>query len=166
MEVVYKNTDWATYGDDFISVIHADYEWLFNFKEKQKFFTTILGIEYDTPDKDGKTYTTLPLEELSFLSRTFTLSRNVVFPSLKKESIARMLHWVTMRHPNQYVQNLDFALQEAVLWDENYYNLVCKACTLAREWILKNHGVLIPLVILPYNQLRNIVRRQIIAGTR
>ncbi|UXD80005.1 putative non-structural polyprotein [Lasius neglectus picorna-like virus 3] len=124
MEWVRRVVDWATYGDDFVSAINSHFLWLINFKTRQQFYK-LVGLDYDTPLKDGKEYTYMPVSELMFISRTFRQEAGLTFPALKKSSIESLLHWARTNNQHQWRDNIKNVLDEAVLWGEDYYNKIC-----------------------------------------
>lgn len=125
IERIDKDTDHASYGDDYVQVIDPKWHWMVNFEERKEFFKTVLNIEYDTPEKDGKSYKIKPLQELSFLSRLFTKGRDgLVYPRLKTESIISSLKWTKNDIPEIVAQSLQDCLNEAALYDKKFYDQV------------------------------------------
>lgn len=116
-------TDWATYGDDIISVIDPRLLDILNFRVFARIYQDHLGITYTSPDKSDNQYSWKMLDEMSFLSRTFNVQREkVVVGMLKLESFSGMFHWTTKDTYDQYVAILNSLYSEIVLADEKWYH--------------------------------------------
>lgn len=120
-----KHTDWVNYGDDHAAVVSEEYMWLINFQLKQRYFMEMFNILYDTPEKDGKVYTLIPLTSLSFLSRTFRMNRSgVIIPYLKQSSVISLLAWTRTNIIEIQYQSFQDAINEAVMHDKEFYDKV------------------------------------------
>jgi len=162
-DFVYKTFDWACYGDDKITVIKYLYQRIFNFVTFKKFYNQVLGISYDTPEKDGSEYRILPLSKLQFLSRTLHEENNITYPALKKSTINSFFHWTREMRQDIIEQLMRNALDEACLHDEEYYNEVVSNYMLVEAFCkrkLKWKAFDIPL--LPYSVMREKFRTYIV----
>ncbi|APG77918.1 hypothetical protein [Hubei picorna-like virus 53] len=160
----YKNFDFAVYGDDKFTVINPRIAQIFNFKSFKKFYKDVLGITYDTPRKDGFEYKYCGLHEIEFLSRTMTVEDGVVFPALKKETIISLLHWSRQHQIEHYEDLLTDCLEEAALWDREFYESICKDVAIAISYLSRQAGRTIRVILTPYDRKRNELRAKILHG--
>lgn len=129
-----KHFDVVFYGDDKKSVISADYLWLVNFESFRDFYVNVMGIDYDSPEKDGNYVKYDKLENLSYLSRTSRQHNGVTLPALKVETVNAFLYWARTNDTAQWETLMDVAIAEAVLHDEEYYNQIRKVILWIRDW--------------------------------
>lgn len=150
MQWVKEHFDWITYGDDFMSVISTKFLWLVNFKTRKQFYKQVVGMDYDSPNKDGTEVYYQPLEELSFISRTFRREAGITFAALKKPSIESLLHWTRIAGKHQYESNLQDCLWESIAWGQEYYEKICNII----HWIMlwsRNRGMELDVAISPWS---------------
>lgn len=133
-----ENFDCVFYGDDKLTMVHPDYLWLVNFYAFRSFYNNVLGIDYDSPNKDGRFIAYAPLTQLSFLSRTFTDHNGTVFPALKRQTVNAFLYWSRENTVEQWRDLFDAALHEAVLHGEEYYNQYRAAILWILDWCRKH----------------------------
>lgn len=150
MKWVQENFDWVTYGDDFMSVISTKYLWLVNFMTRKKFYKEVVGMDYDSPAKDGTEIWYDNISNLSFISRIFRREAGMTFAALKKVTIESLLHWARTPSNKQYEDNIKDALWESVAWGEQYYNYICNAVHFIVLWG-KARGIQLNVAISPWN---------------
>lgn len=150
-----QNVDWLTYGDDIVSVISLQYLWLFNFINFKQIYARF-GISYTCPDKEGKEYYWKPLNQLEFLSRTFTCDVNamLVYPKLKTSTLSSLLHWTRTNSPEQYRTNIQNYIVELALHDREYYERGAAVTRKIQEWLLEVMGIDLNLIIPSYELAR------------
>jgi hypothetical protein len=152
---IQKHVDWVNYGDDLVRAISASYLWLLNFETAKTFYWEILGITYDTPEKDGGMYKYSQITELSFISRIFRREAGLIFPALKKSSIESLLHWARKNSKQQWKDNFKVCLDEASLWGEEYYNHISNIILKITDFCHK-YRISVEVTIPTYkNQLAN-----------
>lgn len=135
-----KNFDCAFYGDDKITAISPDYLWLVNFMSFRKFYTNIMGIDYDSPEKNGVYKSYDLLENLSYLSRSFHQYNGTTLAALKTTTVNALLYWSRENNVEQYKALFEVVILEAVLHGEEYYNQVKNTLEWIKNW-LKERGI-------------------------
>lgn len=136
------------HGDDITVAIHPRItDWFTSslFSEAVADFGMTPHPTFDTP---------VPIEQLTFLSRSFEGSETVLLPRIKKSSFERFIYWTTSKAPDQIGENLSLFLDEACFYDEDYFNM---AYDLVKNLIVERFS---PLTIRfidmrPYHMRRN-----------
>jgi len=138
-------------GDDIITAIHPNVQSFFNFHTFKEAYAKF-GMVYDLTTKDGGTGVAIkPVLDFNFSSRSFIqLGNSVTFGALKKSTIERLFHWTTNTSEEQYVQNFECALLEALFHGKDYYNKILRAVRACRDYWLQLTGTPLKIELRSY----------------
>ncbi|USL85443.1 MAG: hypothetical protein [Ixodes ricinus picorna-like virus 1] len=143
-------SDWADYGDDFISVVHTDFGHVINFVKKKEAFEKYLGIEYTDPQKGEDIYTLKLIEEQEFLSRKFSKRSNgIIVPSLKLKSILGMMFYTTGNQTEVVENTLQNLRNEIQYLEPEDYEKYSKLYHLMLDYWKQKHNPSSKLMYLP-----------------
>lgn len=110
------------YGDDWVAATKTE---LMPSADKLISYMSEIGLTLTSPIKTEPLKDFYPIEEMEFCSRTFHEHTSlVVLARLKKSSIEALLHYCYSLTSEAVQDNVRTALQFAVSYDEEYYNLI------------------------------------------
>jgi hypothetical protein len=161
LKFLHENLDWVNLGDDLVVAVGAELQPWFPFNVIQEKMRDIFNITMTHPSKDESREVEqfTPLQECSFLSRTFACDDGfMVWPQLKKETINSLLHWTSSNTTLQLSSNLRMAIEEALFWDKAYFDQIAKIVELAN----KRYGTTV--VIPSYHHMRTRVEAKVRTG--
>jgi hypothetical protein len=131
------------YGDD--QYLATCYQW-FNRISISRVVADIFNMQADAMDKEGKQLEPFDQwEECNWISRYWRKldGTNFHVGALKKLAIGGLLHWSSNMTYVQLASNLQNAIDEAVFWDESYYEEICDDVRLAMRFLPKLNGMIV-----------------------
>jgi len=165
VEFIADQLDWLNLGDDLIVAVGDKLRPWFGFSVIQSKMKEIFSITMTHPSKDETTQVEefTPLQECSFLSRTFHCEGDfMVWARLKKETIYGLLHWTSSLSVHQLTANLRMALDEALLWDNEFFDKIARVVRTADQ---RMNGSLLGMIVLPsYYHKRTIIENKVRTG--
>jgi hypothetical protein len=140
------------FGDDVVFVPRKDYGKILNLPSFQKEMAT-LGQVYTAGDKTSS-YVLKPIEEITFLQRSFYELDGFVLGPLRKDSIEQQFNWTLIQKND--VPTMQTQIHEALLEASNhghaYYDSVLKALT--RRILSLNADSILMSCLLPFRDAR------------
>jgi hypothetical protein len=122
---IHANFCWFTHGDDIIASVSAEWAPHLTFASYQKAMASV-GVVVTTTAKDGASYDLVPVEELSFIGRTFEFDPSSFRPHgmLRYTALCRMVHWTEDPCVRQLLQSLASFAIELRAYPEDLYTVI------------------------------------------
>lgn len=117
--------DWFTHGDDVAYAVHSCAEAIFTFRRFKEVMSTLGLTITPTVDKTGASYDLIPVEDITFIGRSFEMDKNNPlrpFGKLRESALNGMLHWTEDPTKAQMFAVLDGLFYELRAHDEATYN--------------------------------------------
>lgn len=129
-----KHVDFVNLGDDLLIVLDNLFTQIVSFKTLQHFYR-LIGIEFDTADKDGTSYTHKRGSATKFLSRKFKAQNTPVMGVIKPESISSIAHWGKKMSADQFQNVINDLLTEGGKMDEPDFANIREALNVIQQHI-------------------------------
>jgi len=122
---IHANFCWFTHGDDIIASVSAEWAPHLTFASYQSAMASV-GVVVTTTAKDGSSYDLVPVEELSFIGRTFEFDPSSFRPHgmLRYTALCRMVHWTEDPCVRQLLQSLASFAIELRAYPEDLYTVI------------------------------------------
>jgi len=156
-----SNVRLATYGDDNAMSVKKHCSWYTHTSCQSEFAK--LDIEYTMAEKDAKSRPYIPIDEISFLKRSFRYHEElkIVVAPIESDSSFKKLHWVKkpsespLSFTEQFGAHTDTILRDRYLYGREIYNDCLEKL---KNVVSKNDNLLGVVNFIPYDIMTQILK--------